>query len=254
MSEFRKNKKLTVDEKEIIIKYARENGLSSVKQKFNVWPETVRYWMNPKLREDIKTKQLKRHKEIKKSEEYIQRQKEYRATRSELGITSKKWREWYDNLDEHSRQLYKDNIKQHRLKNIDRYKKRSKEKYIENKISGVSRQRYNNDPIYKMKCNIREHVRQAIKYSNISKKHPSIKYLGCSVEEFKTYIESKFVDGMTWNNHSRGEDCWHLDHIRPLAHLKDITDDETLKKICYYTNYQPLWEKDNLSKQDKYEG
>ena len=78
-------------------------------------------------------------------------------------------------------------------------------------------------------------------------------YLGCSIEEFKAHIERQFRDGMTWDNHSRGEKCWHLDHIKPLASLKDITDTETLKEICHYTNYQPLWEKENLAKQDKYE-
>jgi hypothetical protein len=105
-----------------------------------------------------------------------------------------------------------------------------------------------------MRCNIREHVRQAVKYSNVSKSHPSIEYLGCTIEEFKLHIEKQFKEGMSWENHSRGEDCWHLDHIKPLAQLKDINDEALLREVCHYTNYQPLWEKDNLAKQDKYEG
>ena len=65
--------------------------------------------------------------------------------------------------------------------------------------------------------------------------------LGCSFEEFKIYIEKKFQSGMTWQNH--GE--WHLDHVIPLASAK--TKDEVIK-LCHYTNYQPLWAKDNLKK------
>ena len=31
-------------------------------------------------------------------------------------------------------------------------------------------------------------------------------------EKFKSYIENKFTEGMTWENYGK----WHLDHIKPL--------------------------------------
>lgn len=71
----------------------------------------------------------------------------------------------------------------------------------------------------------------------------AVRDLGCSIPEFKTYIENKFVDGMSWDNH--GE--WHLDHIKPLASF-DLTDRSQLLIACHYTNYQPLWAIDNLKK------
>jgi hypothetical protein len=54
-------------------------------------------------------------------------------------------------------------------------------------------------------------------------------------------MEAKFVDGMNWDN--IGE--WHIDHIIPLSSAE--TEQETIK-LCHYTNLQPLWAFDNLSK------
>lgn len=73
----------------------------------------------------------------------------------------------------------------------------------------------------------------------------AVRDLGCSLSEFKEYISSKFQPGMTWEN--RGKDTWHLDHIRPLASF-DLTKREDFLQACHYTNYQPLWAKDNVAK------
>ena len=69
--------------------------------------------------------------------------------------------------------------------------------------------------------------------------------LGCSVVELKTYLESKFQSGMTWDNWS--QNGWHIDHILPLSSF-DLTNREEFLKACHYTNLQPLWAEDNRSK------
>lgn len=51
---------------------------------------------------------------------------------------------------------------------------------------------------------------------------------------------------MTWENY--GE--WHLDHIKPLVSF-DLTKRVQFLETCHYTNYQPLWAKDNLTKSGK---
>jgi hypothetical protein len=78
-------------------------------------------------------------------------------------------------------------------------------------------------------------------------------YYGCTSKELIEHIESQFVDGMTWEN--KGQYGWHIDHIRPLASFDFTGDDmdEQLKAAWHYTNLQPLWWYDNLTKSDKWD-
>ena len=68
---------------------------------------------------------------------------------------------------------------------------------------------------------------------------------------FKEYISTKFKEGMSWDNHGFEDGKWHLDHIKPLA-LFDLTNPEQFKEAAHYTNYQPLWAKENLRKWKNY--
>ena len=67
-------------------------------------------------------------------------------------------------------------------------------------------------------------------------------------EAMRPWLEAQFLPGMTWDNH--GE--WHIDHIRPCASF-DFSDPQQQKECSHYSNLQPLWAKDNLSKSDKWE-
>ena len=67
--------------------------------------------------------------------------------------------------------------------------------------------------------------------------------MGCSVSFLKGFLEAKFKEDMTWENH--GE--WHIDHIKPCLSF-NLLDEEKQKKCFHYTNLQPLWADENLSK------
>ncbi len=96
---------------------------------------------------------------------------------------------------------------------------------------------------YRILDNLRARLTQAI-YNN-NKSGSAINDLGCSIDELKVYLSSKFQPGMTWDNW--GRNGWHIDHIIPLSSF-DLTDPEQFKKACHYTNLQPLWAIDNLKK------
>lgn len=95
---------------------------------------------------------------------------------------------------------------------------------------------------------VRSRIFNALTYD---KELRSEEYLGCDIETFKIHIEKQFKDGMSWENH--GE--WHIDHIIPIKYKEDDEPilEEVIKRL-HYTNTQPLWAKENISKGNKYIG
>lgn len=91
-------------------------------------------------------------------------------------------------------------------------------------------------------------LRSRINHFVKSRTKTTTQLLGCSHEELKFHLESKFQLGMTWENY--GRTGWHIDHIRPLSSFI-LSNPEELEKACHYTNLQPLWAKDNILKSNK---
>lgn len=98
---------------------------------------------------------------------------------------------------------------------------------------------------YKIRYYLRCRLSKIIK--DIEKKGSAVNDLGCSIWEFRTYLESKFQTGMTWKNWGRGPNKWNLDHIIPLMNF-DLTIREQFIIACNYKNLQPLWQKDHIIK------
>ena len=114
-------------------------------------------------------------------------------------------------------------------------------------MSKYARARRQKDPLYKFFQSIRTHCNRVVKQVGLGKKPTNtFKWVGCSPEELKAHIESLFLEGMTWHNY--GTRGWHVDHIRPISSFKA----EEWEQINHYTNLQPLWWQDNLSKSNKY--
>lgn len=104
-------------------------------------------------------------------------------------------------------------------------------------------ERYATDIEYRLACLIRQRARHALKGK--VKPASALQALGCTADELWAHLERQFLPGMTRENHTRHG--WHMDHIVPVAAF-DLTDEEQFARAFHYTNLQPLWAQDNLSK------
>ena len=147
-----------------------------------------------------------------------------------------------------------DSKRQYRKDNQEQVRRYKKEYYHKNKDSILKynkeykkdyhQRRLLTDTVYKMKYIVRNLIRCSLWKRGYTKKSRTYKILGLQYREFKLYMERQFVKGMSWDNH--GE--WHIDHIIPLASAHTEAD---VIKLNHYTNLQPLWAYDNLSKGSK---
>ena len=107
-----------------------------------------------------------------------------------------------------------------------------------------ARIRRNIDFNFRLLGNLRHRVYMALK--GICKSERTMKLVGCSIEELKNYLKKQFTTGMSWNNYGK----WHIDHIKPCVKF-DLSKVSEQRRCFHYTNLQPLWAVDNLSKGKK---
>ncbi len=119
-----------------------------------------------------------------------------------------------------------------------------------NYIAEYTRKKRQSDPGFKLMGNLRNRLNDLLALNPNSESESAKKLLGCSIKSFLIYIESKFEIGMNWENHGRGKDKWHLDHIIPCA-LFDLSNPDHMKYCFHFSNLQPMWQTPNLSKGKK---
>jgi len=141
------------------------------------------------------------------------------------------------------RKIYYEKNKVHCLSQAKIYRKNNREAINKNaRIYEAMRRK--TDSMYKLKKLLSDRTFKAFKHKGYSKNTKTQEMLGVDWEVCKAHIERQFTKGMNWKNH--GE--WHIDHIIPLASAKN---EKELKKLCHYSNIQPLWASENLIKSDK---
>jgi len=255
-------RKYSEDFKNDVRAYYIRFGLEATIQTYRdqVWPETIKYWCKAEHQLDVKQAALESYNENKSDPEFLKK----RAEASREFRKTEHGKEYIKKYQEENYERYSENAKRHRAENLERYTILTQLYYTLNKerlnalnkiwyqankdkLRKIELTRYHSNPITKISSAIRVGVRRALKYAKVGKEHPSIIYLGCDIETFKAHIEKQFKEGMSWENHGD----WHLDHIKPLSILSNIEDVEVLKELCHYTNYQPLWKEENLSKYNK---
>lgn len=111
--------------------------------------------------------------------------------------------------------------------------------------------RRDTDPVYKLKCSLLNRINAAFKVHGYKKQSRTHFLLGASYEVVAKHIESQFVDGMDWQNHGKGHGFWNFDHRIPLATAQT---EEELLKLFHFSNIQPMWWIENISKGSLHEG
>ena len=123
----RKAKEITEQEWQEIIKYAKANTITAASRKFNVYADSIKYKIDPSLREKAKQRANKTYintkadpEKWKKRQKYNKQQcEEHKKERSEY---HKKWlRENWDERQEYCKHYYNDNKSEIRLKSIQKY-------------------------------------------------------------------------------------------------------------------------------------
>lgn len=185
------------------------------------------YWLKPEIYEKEREKskaRLKARYESRKAE-YSIRQKEYREKNKE--------------------EIFK-RQQRYRKRNADviRAKKREYGAKNRDKIAAKLRERRASNPIVRVANSMRRSIRR---YLDCGQKgeQSTFSIIGCSQQELRAHLESKFKPGMTWDNYGKH---WHIDHIVPLISAR--TTDE-VKRLCRWENLQPLTVFENISKGSK---
>lgn len=175
-------------------------------------------------RETINENRRKNHL-LNKEKENV-KSKEYKVNNRDKikDYNSKYYVENIEKSREVSKKYYYDNIDERRAYSIE---------YTNNRLK--------NDDLFRLKFYLRSMIKKHFNRGGYSKNSKTQEILGCSFEEFKLYLESKFEDWMTWENRGlfNGElnYGWDIDHKIPISSAK--TEEEVLL-LNHYTNLQPL--------------
>lgn len=140
------------------------------------------------------------------------------------------------------RQLYRNRLKQreqYKL-NPDKHRKEYSDKY-------------HSDPAFRLNERLKSQFRKCLIKDRAMGKY--YKLLGYNEYELKDHLESKFKPGMSFENMGK----WHVDHVKPKSWFNLLNEDgtineEEIKKCWALDNLQPLWAKENISKNNRYIG
>jgi len=182
-------------------------------------------------KERIKSKQKERYQE-NKSEIKEKHKEYYEKNKEELKSKQKEYNS-------------KNYVKGSKNEYFKEYRENNKTILLE-KAKERNKQKRKTDPLFKIKSNMRSNIANAVKRINHKKESKTELILGCSFDELKQYLESKFEVWMNWGNYGlyNGEPNfgWDIDHKIPQNKALNY---EELIKLNHYTNLQPLCSKMN---------
>lgn len=141
------------------------------------------------------------------------------------------------------KKIYYNNNKEAHVKRTLDWRDKNREKFNEYRRK-YKKSKRESDPLFKLRHNLSNRTSAAFRNRSWNKNSKTQEMLGADYETAFNHIESRFKQGMSWDNF--GE--WQIDHIIPLASAKT---EKELIQLCHYTNLQPLWANENIKKGNK---
>lgn len=108
--------------------------------------------------------------------------------------------------------------------------------------------RLSEDLNFKIRSRLGSRLSNAMRLGRGVKSAATMELIGCTIEFLKRHLERQFAPGMSWEAFNHGD--IHIDHIKACVKF-DMTDPVEQRRCFHYSNLQPLWGPDNLSKHDK---
>jgi hypothetical protein len=214
-------------------KHKKKDGQLGISE---IWLEEEKF----KKRQELKLK--REANRYQKNKEEITRKRNFPENKER----ARKYMDWY-------RKEYREKVKISKSKwakkphakerkRIKMYEYRRRLE-VKKRVNKYFKERRVSDPQFGISLRVRSRITSALRLSSIRKSHKTRDLIGCSYAFLKKHIEKQFCDGMSWDK----PNSFHIDHIRPLASF-DLTDPKQLKDACHWTNLQPLYPQENLSK------
>lgn len=178
---------------------------------------------------------------LKNKLKVLEQQKKWRN--SKFGVKIKLTDEEKNEKMKKQKKEWVKNNKSKTNESVKKYRENNPDKIKEQYNKSVKKRKAV-DELFRLKCGVRSSISKTLKRFNINKNDKTSDILGCSFEEFKIYLESKFEPWMNWDNYGNPKDgilepdkTWDIDHIIPLV---SATTEEDIIRLNHYTNLQPL--------------
>ena len=119
-----------------------------------------------------------------------------------------KWEKYIINWREENKEYHKKLVNNHYHNNKDYYRQ-------------WNRNKMDIDPLFRLRHAINALINHHLKEG---KSQSSIEYLGCTIQEYKEYLEPKFTPEMNWDNYGT---VWNIDHTIPI-NIFDLKNEEEI--------------------------
>lgn len=127
-----------------------------------------------------------------------------------------------------------------------RRERMTQEQYAEDrrKVREYTVDRIRRDPAFKLQSRLRNRMYCVMRGFN--KSAASMKLIGGTRAEVRSVLETRFKEGMSWENYGS---LWHVDHVVPCRWF-DLSKPEHQRACFHHSNLQPEYAKHNITKVD----